>query len=79
MLLDLAEEHQIPVQRNIGGGTDASAMQQTRLGTLATTVGAPVPYMHSTVSLCNVDDIEATVSLLSVFLDHAHEMSIGQQ
>jgi len=79
LLLDLAEKHQIPVQRNIGGGTDASAIQQTRLGALSTTVGAPVPYMHSTVSLCNVDDIEATVSLLSVFLDHAHELSVGER
>ena len=79
MLLDLAESNQIPVQRNVGGGTDASALQRTKMGSLATTVGAPVKYMHSTVSLCHVDDIDATVDLLSVFLDHAHELSVSER
>ena len=57
-LLELGEKHGIAVQRNIGGGTDASPLQQARRGTLATTVGAPVRYMHSTVQLCHLDDIE---------------------
>lgn len=73
-LLDLAEEHGIAAQRNIGGGTDASVLQRSRMGALSTTVGAPVRYMHSTVQLCHVDDIEATVSLLVCFLEHAHEL-----
>lgn len=75
-LLELGEKHGIAVQRNIGGGTDASAMQQGRRGALATTVGAPVRYMHSTVQLCHLDDIEATVSLMKVFLEHAHELEV---
>ncbi len=73
-LIDLCEQHGIAYQRNIGGGTDASAIQRTKEGALSTTVGAPVRYMHSTVQLCHEDDIEATVSLLKVFLEHAHEM-----
>ncbi len=73
-LFDLAAQHAIPVQRNIGGGTDASAIQQTGLGALATTIGAPVQYMHSTVQLCHKDDIEATIRLLTAFLEHAHEL-----
>lgn len=73
-LLELGERFDIPVQRNIGGGTDASALQRTKTGALATTVGAPVRYMHSTVSLCHLDDIDATISLLKVFLMHAHEL-----
>jgi len=73
-LFGLCERHQIPCQRNVGGGTDASAIQQSRAGALTTTVGAPVRYMHSTVQLCHADDIEATVELLARFLEHAHEL-----
>lgn len=73
-LIDLCETHGIAYQRNIGGGTDASAIQRTKAGALSTTVGAPVRYMHSTVQLCHEDDIEATVALLKVFLEHAHEL-----
>ncbi|MBT3605567.1 MAG: hypothetical protein HN521_21085 [Candidatus Latescibacteria bacterium] len=73
-LFDLCEKNNITYQRNIGGGTDASAIQRTKSGALSTTVGAPVRYMHSTVQLCHEDDIEATVALLKVFLEHAHEL-----
>ena len=65
-----------PFQRNVGGGTDASALQRTGVGALATTIGAPVRYMHSTVQLCHADDIEATIRLLVVFLEHAHELEV---
>lgn len=73
-LTDLSEGHGIPFQRNVGGGTDASALQRTGAGALATTIGAPVRYMHSTVQLCHAADIEATVELLTTFLEHAHEL-----
>lgn len=76
-LLQIGEQHGIPVQRNIGGGTDASALQRTRSGALATTIGAPVRYMHSTVQFCHDDDIEATVNLLTTFLEHAHELPLS--
>ncbi len=75
-LLQLAEEHGIAVQKNIGGGTDASVLQRTRGGSMATTIGAPVRYMHSTVQLCHDDDVEATISLLTTFLEHAHELPL---
>ena len=73
-LFDLCERFEIPCQKNIGGGTDAAAIQQSRAGVLSTTVGAPVRYMHSTVQLCHADDMEATVALLATFLEHAHEL-----
>lgn len=72
-LLDLGKKYKIPCQRNIGGGTDAAAMQQSRAGVIATTIGAPVRYMHSTVQLCHEDDMDATVALLVKFMEHAHE------
>jgi endoglucanase len=73
-LFEVCEKHQIPHQRNIGGGTDASAIQRTGAGALATTIGAPTRYMHSTVQLAHADDIDATVSLLVAFLESAHEL-----
>jgi len=73
-LFELAEREKIPYQRNIGGGTDARAMQQTGAGSLATTVGAPVRYMHTTGQICHVDDIEATIALLKAFAENAHEL-----
>lgn len=75
-LLELGEREAIPCQKNIGGGTDASAIQRSRSGAVATTVGAPVRYMHSTVQLCHVSDITATVALLKAFLEHAHELPL---
>ena len=73
-LFDLCVRYHIPFQRNIGGGTDASAIQRSRAGALTTTIGAPVRYMHSTVQLCHAADIEATIALLVAFLKHAHEL-----
>lgn len=73
-LFELCENGKIAYQRNIGGGTDASAIQRTGMGALATTVGAPTRYMHSTVQLAHVDDIDATVELLVAVLEKAHEL-----
>ncbi len=65
------EAHGIPYQRNLGGGTDASEVQRRNLGAWSTTIGAPTRYMHSTVQLCHLSDVEATVSLLEHFPRHA--------
>ncbi len=72
-LMDLCAQREIPFQRNIGGGTDAAAIQQSRAGVVATTIGAPVRYMHSTVQLCHADDLDATVALLVAIMETAHE------
>jgi len=77
-LFDLCERFSIPCQKNVGGGTDAAAIQQSRAGALCTTIGAPTRYMHSTVQLCHADDIEATVQLLVKFLEHAHELPLDE-
>jgi tetrahedral aminopeptidase len=73
-LMQTCERHSIPFQRNIGGGTDASAVQRAGLGAKATTIGAPTRYMHSTVQLCHVRDIQATADLLACFPRYAHEI-----
>jgi tetrahedral aminopeptidase len=71
-MLELCAERRIACQRNIGGATDASAMQQSRAGVIATTIGAPVRYMHSTVQLCHADDMDATVDLLVAMMQTAN-------
>jgi endoglucanase len=76
-LYDLCGKHKIRFQKNVGGGTDAAAIQQSRAGVISTTVGAPVRYMHSTVQLCHADDMDATVALLVKFMEHAHEFPMG--
>jgi endoglucanase len=76
LLLTVAAERGIPVQRNIGGGTDASALQRTGRGAVVTTVGAPVRYMHSTVQLCAAGDLDATCALLAAFAENAHRLQV---
>lgn len=73
-LYAMCEKRAITYQKNIGGGTDASAMQKARSGARCTTVGAPTRYMHSTVQLCHIDDVDAMVALLVAFLETAHEL-----
>lgn len=66
-LIATCEEHGIAYQRNIGGATDASEIQRRNFGAWATTIGAPTRYMHSTVQLCHLGDVEATIQLLARF------------
>ncbi len=66
-LIDTCERHGIAYQRNLGGATDASEIQRRNLGAWATTIGAPTRYMHSTVQLCHLADVEATIQLLATF------------
>jgi len=63
-MFEVCKQRGIAHQGNIGGGTDAAAMQQSRAGVIATTIGAPVRYMHATGQLCHADDMDATVALL---------------
>lgn len=76
-LFQLAEEHGIPVQKNLGGGTDASIIQRNRTGARACTIGAPTRYMHSTAQMCSKQDIEATIALLAAFIENAHRGDLG--
>jgi len=73
-LYQICKDAGIEFQKNIGGGTDAGNLQRSRAGVLATTVGAPTRYMHSTVQMCHDDDLEATIAMLAAFLERAHEL-----
>lgn len=57
---DLADKKQIPYQIfRSGGGTDAGMAQYAGKGILATTLGLPGRYIHTTAAMVHVDDIEA--------------------
>jgi endoglucanase len=71
-LLELAQKEGIETQINLGGGTDASIIQRHKTGARVCTIGAPTRYMHSTVQMCSVKDIESTIELLVAFLHNAH-------
>lgn len=73
-LIATCEKHDIPYQRNIGGGTDASIVQRLGMGAKATTIGAPTRYMHSTVQMCHMRDIKATIDLLAHFPRYAADI-----
>lgn len=75
---DLADAEDIKYQLDIllGGGTDAAAMQMARAGVPVITIGPPCRYVHTVNEAAHVDDIEASVALLTRFLDHAHDLSL---
>ena len=57
---DLADKKQIAYQVfRSAGGTDAGVAQYAGKGTLATTLGLPGRYIHTTAAMVHVDDIEA--------------------
>lgn len=70
-LFRLCEENEIAHQLNIGGGTNAAAIQQSPGSAIVTTIGAPVCYPHSTVQISHLDDMDATVALLVKAMESA--------
>jgi len=76
-LTQLAQEQGIKTQVNLGGGTDASIIQRHRTGARVCSIGAPTRYMHSTVQMCSLEDIESTIALLVAFLQNAHKGGLG--
>ncbi len=69
-LLDLAEERQIPVQREVmsgSSGTNGWEMQISREGVPTAVLSLPIKYMHSPVEVLDLDDMEALAQLLAAF------------
>ncbi|NLD26521.1 MAG: M42 family metallopeptidase [Acholeplasmataceae bacterium] len=61
----LAKKKKIKLQQFLSmGGTDAAAAQYAGSGTLATTIGLPGRYIHSTASMIHIDDVEAIKKML---------------
>jgi len=68
-LVGAAEDEGIPYQSSFQlGGTDASAMAQTRGGLPAITVGVPRRYSHSPVEVFDLKDLENLVRIMTAAL-----------
>jgi len=80
-LRDLAEEHGIPYQLEIlpFGGNDGGAYQASRGGIPVATISIPTRYVHTVNEMAHVADVEASVNLLSAFLDAAGTRTYGYE
>ena len=68
-LEDLAQKHNIPVQRDIlrGGGTDAGAIHTTRTGVRTGGVSVPCRYIHTPNEAADLADARACADLVLAF------------
>lgn len=66
LTIEAATAHQIPHQIAVrtSGGTDAGAIHQVGRGVPSIVLGVPARYIHSHVSIINIDDYQATLDLL---------------
>jgi len=71
-LANIGEKHKIKYQfrQPGGGGTNAGAIQQTRMGVPVVSVSVPHRYTHSPVSVARVDDWKNTLNLLHAALQN---------
>ena len=69
-LAETAEKNKIPYQfrQPGGGGTNAGAIQQSRIGVPVVSVSVPHRYTHSPISVSRVDDWKNTLNLLHIAL-----------
>jgi endoglucanase len=72
-IMALANEAEIPVQHEATSrttGTDADDIYPTKRGIPSALVSIPMRYMHSTVEMIDLEDVERCVALLTRFVIH---------
>jgi len=76
-LEQLAQAHDIPVQRDIlrAGGTDAGAIHTTRLGVRTGGISIPCRYVHTPVELADLSDVESCVRLAVALVQEAADFA----
>ncbi len=63
--VELAKKHKIPYQHFMSmGGTDAAKALDLKKGVLATTIGLPARYIHSTAAMMDTRDLDAARKML---------------
>jgi endoglucanase len=74
---EIARRRRIKHQMEIlpRGGTDAGGVQRAGGAVAAMTLSIPTRYVHSVVEMAHKKDIQAAISLLTCFLEVAHEGS----
>jgi endoglucanase len=70
LLISTAKEEEIPYQVEVsdGGTTDATSIHLTRAGIPTGVISAPSRYIHTPVSVVNMDDVENSVKLILAML-----------
>lgn len=75
--VDLASNNEIPYQHFTSlGGTDAAKAYDANEGTLATTIGLPARYIHSTAAMFDLSDLEMAKKMLFLVLNNLNESKI---
>lgn len=67
MILDTAEEKEIPLQREAASrstGTDTDAFAYSNGGVPSALISLPLRYMHTTVEMAHKDDVENVIRLI---------------
>lgn len=67
----LAEDREIPFQLEVlpAGGTDTAGFQNTHGATPVGALSIPTRYLHTVTETAHVDDIDATIGLLTALLE----------
>ena len=67
LIIDTAEEHKIPFQRQASSrttGTDTDAFAYSNGGVVSALISLPLRYMHTTVEMAHKDDVENVIKLM---------------
>jgi putative aminopeptidase FrvX len=72
LLISTAEKEKIPYQLEVreGGTTDGTAINLTRQGIPTGVISPPSRYIHTPVSVINMEDIENTVKIILAVLNN---------
>ncbi|MEL6863811.1 MAG: M42 family metallopeptidase [Bacteroidota bacterium] len=71
MIIDTAEEHKIPLQREVASrrtGTDTDAFAYSNGGVPSALISLPLRYMHTTVEMAHKEDVESVIKLIMATL-----------
>ena len=65
-IIDIAKKSKVPVQLEVidGGATDAASVHNVKSGIPSIGICIPTRYIHSTVAVANIDDVESDIKLL---------------
>ena len=75
--IDLAEKNKIKYQHFVSmGGTDAAKALDLNEGVLATTIGLPSRYIHSTIAMMDTEDLENARKMLFTVLKNINNEKI---
>jgi putative aminopeptidase FrvX len=67
LIIQAAEDNNIPIQRQASSrvtGTDTDAIAYSNGGVPSALISLPLRYMHTTVEMANIEDVENVILLI---------------